>query len=273
MMIPGSNMADGGGMGATPKLNNNQFGNVVKGAALATPVGAGLAAGAAVAKAAPKAAKAAAPVAVKAAGNVAKAGAGALGSAAGAARAIAPAAARTGAIGAMANPVGAGLAAAGGAAYGASKTPGGKSIIKGAVKGAGGPNMGVPGPVGAAAGAIKGAVTSQGAKNVASGAAKGGLIGALGGPVGAIAGTAIGGIAGLFSHRGMGGKPKAATGSPVPNRATPYTVQKGDTLTSIAKAKGTSVEALRKANPKFMEKGSKYNNGNMIWSGTKVNLK
>lgn len=285
MMIPGSNMADGGGMGSTPRLNNNQFGNVVKGAAMATPVGAGLAAGAAAAKAAPAVAKGAAKVAGKVVGaqvNAAKGVANVAGKVVGAqvnaAKAVgsaaakaAPIAARAAGGAALANPVGAGLAAGGAAAYGASKTPGGKSIIKGAIQGAKGPNGGF-GVLGAPAAAVKGAVTSQGAKNVASGAAKGGLIGALGGPVGGAIGAGIGAIGGLFSNRGMGGKPKAPTapGKAVPNRATPYTVQKGDTLTSIAAKQGTTVAALRQSNPKLMS-DPKYNKGNMIWSGTKIN--
>jgi hypothetical protein len=207
----------------------------------------------------------------------------AAGAGVGIARAAAPMAARAGAgilpqvarAGMLASPVGMGVAAGGAAAYGASKTPGGSSIIKGAVKGAGGPNMGL-GAAGAVPGAIRGAANTPGARNVGSGAAKGGLIGGLlGGPVGALGGAAIGGIAGLFSHRGMGQK-KAMSGSgnaAVPNRATPYTVKSGDTLSGIAAANKTTVDALRKANPKFMEQGSKYKNGNMIWSGTKVNLK
>lgn len=267
-----TNLTDGGGgsLGSTPRLNNNQFGKTLAAGALGGPVGlataAGVAAAPKVAKAAGAVAKAAAPVAVKAAGSAAKAGAGA-GMQVAKAVGGAAVASRLPLLG----PAGAGAAAA----YGASQTPGGKSIIKGAVKGAGGPNMGVSGPVGAAAGAIKGAVTSQGAKNVASGMGKGALIGAIGGPVGSAIGAGIGAIGGLFSNRGMGQKPTTpkAPGSAVPNRATPYTVQKGDTLTSIAKAKGTTVDALRKANPKFTAPGSKYNNGNMIWSGTKVNLK
>lgn len=194
------------------------------------------------------------------------------GAGAGIARAAAPMVARAGALGAMANPVGAGIAAGGAAAYGAAHTPGGSSILKGAVKGAGGPNMGL-GIAGAPLGAIRGAANTPGARNVGSGAAKGGLIGGLlGGPVGMAAGGLIGGVAGLFSHRGMGQQPKAATGSAVPNRAPSYTVQKGDTLSSIAAANKTTVAALRAANPQMTAPGSKYQNGNMIWSGTKVNL-
>jgi hypothetical protein len=57
------------------------------------------------------------------------------------------------------------------------------------------------------------------------------------------------------------------------NKKTPgqYTVQKGDTLSGIAKANNTSLAEIRKNNPKFAS-DSKYKNGNMIWSGTTVNL-
>jgi hypothetical protein len=53
--------------------------------------------------------------------------------------------------------------------------------------------------------------------------------------------------------------------------ATPIkvTVEKGDTLTSIAKENNTTVKAILAANPKFTEE-AKYQGGNMIWSGTKV---
>ena len=268
--------SSGGGLGAVPtstKLNTNQFGKTMAAGALGGP------AGLATAIAAPKIAqgiKAAAPIAAKAAGTAVNAGAGVarkvVGAEVNAAKTVGGAlvkAAPTAARGAMlTNP----LVAGGAAAYGASQTPGGKSIIKGAIKGAGGPNGGL-GVLGAGPAAVKGAVTSQGGKNVLSGAAKGAAIGMFGGPVTAAAGGLIGGFAGLVRHRGMGQKPKATPGAAVPNRATPYTVQKGDTLSSIAAAKGTSVDALRKANPSFTAPGSKYKNGNMIWSGTKVNLK
>ena len=53
--------------------------------------------------------------------------------------------------------------------------------------------------------------------------------------------------------------------------ATPIkvTVEKGDTLTSIAKENNTTVKAILAANPKFTEQ-AKYQGGKMIWSGTKV---
>jgi hypothetical protein len=47
------------------------------------------------------------------------------------------------------------------------------------------------------------------------------------------------------------------------------TVEKGDTLSSIAKENKTTVKAILAANPKFTEE-AKYQGGNMIWSGTKV---
>jgi len=50
-----------------------------------------------------------------------------------------------------------------------------------------------------------------------------------------------------------------------------YTVQKGDTLSQIAKDAGISLKELKDLNPKFTS-DPKYKNGNMIWSGTKVNL-
>ena len=49
------------------------------------------------------------------------------------------------------------------------------------------------------------------------------------------------------------------------------TVEKGDTLSSIAKENNTTVKAILAANPKFTE-DAKYKNGNMIWSGTTVKI-
>ena len=60
--------------------------------------------------------------------------------------------------------------------------------------------------------------------------------------------------------------------SPPPKQSTEkYTVQKGDTLSQIAKDAGISLKELKDLNPKF-DSDAKYKNGNMIWSGTKVNL-
>lgn len=49
------------------------------------------------------------------------------------------------------------------------------------------------------------------------------------------------------------------------------TVKKGQTLSSIAKANGTTVSALKKANP-VLTTNPKYNGGNTLFSGTKINL-
>lgn len=49
------------------------------------------------------------------------------------------------------------------------------------------------------------------------------------------------------------------------------TVEKGDTLSSIAKENNTTVKAILAANPKFTEQ-AKYQGGNMIWSGTTVKI-
>lgn len=50
-----------------------------------------------------------------------------------------------------------------------------------------------------------------------------------------------------------------------------YEVQRGDTLSKIAKDAGISLQELKDLNPKFTS-DPKYKNGNMIWAGTKVNL-
>jgi len=64
-----------------------------------------------------------------------------------------------------------------------------------------------------------------------------------------------------------------ATPTPPPQQRSieKYTVQKGDTLSQIAKDAGISLKELKDLNPKFTS-DPKYKNGNMIWSGTKVNL-
>jgi len=53
--------------------------------------------------------------------------------------------------------------------------------------------------------------------------------------------------------------------------AEKYVVKSGDTLSAIAKANGTTLKAVLAANPKFTDV-AKYQNGNMIWSGTTVNI-
>lgn len=59
--------------------------------------------------------------------------------------------------------------------------------------------------------------------------------------------------------------------TPPPPTVEKYTVQKGDTLSKIAADAGISLQELKDLNPKFTS-DPKYKNGNMIWSGTKVNL-
>lgn len=50
-----------------------------------------------------------------------------------------------------------------------------------------------------------------------------------------------------------------------------YTIRQGDTLSSIAKRHGITMAQLREWNPVFWS-NPKYKNGNMIWSGGKVNV-
>jgi hypothetical protein len=65
--------------------------------------------------------------------------------------------------------------------------------------------------------------------------------------------------------------PATPTPPPPQQSIEKYTVQKGDTLSQIAKDAGISLKELKDLNPKFTS-DPKYKNGNMIWSGTKVNL-
>ena len=191
--------------------------------------------------------------------------------------------------GAMGGPVGMAVGAAGGAAL---STPAGRTAIgnvgnvasgaaRGAVSGAksgfkvAGP---IGGLVGGEAGAIRGAAASPAGHNILHGIGTGITNGfKAAGPLGALPGAIIGGIGGLFHSRSAapsGPQVNKTPGASVPDRSGgAYTVKKGDTLTSIAGANNTTVDALRKANPAFTAPGSKYKNGNMIWSGTKVNLK
>ena len=53
--------------------------------------------------------------------------------------------------------------------------------------------------------------------------------------------------------------------------AAKYTVKSGQTLSSIAKAKGTTVAALKKANP-VLATNPKYKGGSVLFNGTKLNL-
>jgi LysM repeat protein len=90
-------------------------------------------------------------------------------------------------------------------------------------------------------------------------------------PVKPVAPGAAGGASGGASG-GKSGTTTGAGGSTI--TATPgstYTVKKGDTLSAIAKASGVSLTEIRKANKKFTT-NPKYKQGNMIWSGTKVNI-
>jgi LysM repeat protein len=74
----------------------------------------------------------------------------------------------------------------------------------------------------------------------------------------------------------MGAKPIASTfANAATNKAKPkpkpYTVQRGDTLSQIAKKNKMSLSQLMKLNPKFKQQ-AKYQGGRTIFSGTKVNL-
>jgi hypothetical protein len=132
--------------------------------------------------------------------------------------------------------------------------------------------------VGGEAGAVRGAASSAAGHNVLHGMGTGAKWGALGGPVGAAAGAVAGGIAGLFHHRGAS-TPNAGAAAPSIAEAKPgatsagsaYTIKRGDNLSSIAASHGTTLDAVRKANPEFAS-NPKYKNGNMIFSGGKVNL-
>jgi TP901 family phage tail tape measure protein len=50
-----------------------------------------------------------------------------------------------------------------------------------------------------------------------------------------------------------------------------YTVKTGDTLSEIAAANGLTLKEILAANPKLTQ-DEKYDDGNMIWAGTKVNI-
>jgi hypothetical protein len=60
----------------------------------------------------------------------------------------------------------------------------------------------------------------------------------------------------------------------VPDKKTPDTavrVEKGDTLSQIAKDNGLTLKEIRALNPEIM-RNPKYDKGNMIWSNTKINI-
>jgi LysM repeat protein len=86
------------------------------------------------------------------------------------------------------------------------------------------------------------------------------------------AGAAGGTTGGKSGGSGASGATPGAGGSTI--KAAPgstYVVKSGDTLSAIAKASGVSLAEIRKANKKFAT-NPKYKQGNMIWSGTKVNI-
>lgn len=160
-----------------------------------------------------------------------------------------------------------------GGMLGAATSKGAQPAVKNATNIAGGALKGaakgvLAGPAGISTGAALGAATSKSGQKVLGSAAKGALTGLkTAGPAGIGIGAGIGAIGGLFGgNKPAAGKPKAAA----PAKPTPYTVQKGDTLTSIAKKQGTTVDAIRQSNPKLMN-DPKYKKGNMIWSGTTIN--
>jgi LysM repeat protein len=66
-------------------------------------------------------------------------------------------------------------------------------------------------------------------------------------------------------------KAPATTKTPSLAAAEKYIVKSGDTLSAIAKANDTTLKAILAANPKFTDV-AKYQGGNMIWSGTTVNI-
>jgi len=85
-------------------------------------------------------------------------------------------------------------------------------------------------------------------------------------------GGATGGTSGGASGSKSGGATPGAGGSTITAKpGSTYTVKSGDTLSAIAKASGVSLSEIRKANKKFAT-NPKYKQGNMIWSGTKVNI-
>jgi hypothetical protein len=77
---------------------------------------------------------------------------------------------------------------------------------------------------------------------------------------------------GAYDDGGMTKSIAAAKAAGIPTKsASPVkvTVERGDTLSSIAKENNTTVKAILAANPKFTEQ-EKYKGGNTIFSGTTV---
>jgi hypothetical protein len=73
-----------------------------------------------------------------------------------------------------------------------------------------------------------------------------------------------------FSEQNAANAAKSAAANPAPYVApTKVTVKPGDTLSQIAKDNGMTLAEIRAINPAIMD-NPKYNNGNMIWSGTKI---
>ena len=68
----------------------------------------------------------------------------------------------------------------------------------------------------------------------------------------------------------MAGAPKPQQ-KPQVAKQQPYKVQRGDTLSAIAKKNKMTVAQILKLNPKFKQQ-AKYQGGRTIFSGTKVNL-
>jgi hypothetical protein len=72
-----------------------------------------------------------------------------------------------------------------------------------------------------------------------------------------------------FSEQNASAAAKSAA-APVPYVApTKVTVKSGDTLSQIAKDNGMTLAEIRAMNPAIMD-NPKYNDGSMIWSGTKI---
>jgi hypothetical protein len=135
-------------------------------------------------------------------------------------------------------------------------------------------NFGWAGPaagmIGGEAGAIRGAMNTPAARNLVGGAESGAKRGfGIAGPIGGLIGGGIGAIGGLFHNRSNAAP--ASPAAPSTPASSAYTIQRGDNLSSIAASHGTTLGALRAANPEFAS-NPKYNNGNMIFAGGKVNI-